>query len=52
MINAAPCVSQQPNRIELRAITATNVRTRSPHVFRNAQINADVLLVFACLSLM
>ena len=28
------------------------VRTRSPHVFRNERVNADVLLVSACLSLM
>jgi hypothetical protein len=34
------------------AITATNVCTGSPHLFGNAQINADVLLASACLPLM
>jgi NTE family protein len=33
-------------------ITATNVRTGLPRVFRNEQMHADVLLASACLSLM
>ena len=33
-------------------ITATNVRTGRGRVFRNAEINADVLLASACLPTM
>jgi NTE family protein len=42
-------LSQSPVKL---FVTATNVRTGRGHIFRNAKINADVLLASACLPTM